>query len=356
MKSYFVPATYESMANKKQKLRGFNSLNQMEMMYLVSAAEVDMHEVKHKVYEGTNYGNCIGPVIFQANDVSWALSWKEKRELYGSHRHAQGGPKPGGPEGKENHRTDKTIEPVFFNSMPLAFWEELYHSHFIKEAVHLTIGDGAAAIAAIEHGIKIVAVCLSEKHAELLHQRLVDNVFARMSSQSSNLYQKALKELTVASIIGELDAHKRMRRTYRTKLFHLMHKRAASQWPAPLSAHRRRRSTLQVRRRERRSRPRRRSPWGRNASSTRRKNHRTAARTVLVGSWAQGYWGGQGCGKGGRGRGNRTWHAAGVFVRAQAPEEEREGRRQERQQIEQTEESQEGADLILEQRFLKELR
>ena len=46
--------------------------------------------------------------------------------------------------------------------------------------LHLSIGDEAAAIAAIEHGIKCFGVTLSDVHTELLYKKLADEVFMRM--------------------------------------------------------------------------------------------------------------------------------------------------------------------------------
>ena len=70
---------------------------------------------------------------------------------------------------------------VFFNTMPYLFYEEMIFSHSLTGGIlHLSIGDGAAAIEAIEHGIKCFGVTLSDVHTELLYKKLADEVFMRM--------------------------------------------------------------------------------------------------------------------------------------------------------------------------------
>jgi len=78
--------------------------------------------------------------------------------------------------------------------MPYSFYDELIHSHSLTGGIiHLSIGDGAAALAAIEAGVKCLGVCLSEKHVEMLYEKLAEEVFLRMQDQHSSLFQKALK-------------------------------------------------------------------------------------------------------------------------------------------------------------------
>ena len=79
---------------------------------------------------------------------------------------------PAGSALSSERRTDDTREPTFYNPLPFLLHQELIHSHRLVMAIRLTIGDGAAAMAALEAGIKLIGICLSETHAEMLYKRL----------------------------------------------------------------------------------------------------------------------------------------------------------------------------------------
>lgn len=201
MKQYYVMYTEKSLGLRRKLIRGTSTVNQVEMMYIATASELEFAEKAHKHYDGTNVGNVIGPVGLEHPDNLWRVSYKDKVGVYGpNHRHRVGGAGDAEPKAKADRRTDETMEPCFFRSMPLQFYDNMVSSFHMKGLIHLSIGDGHAAVAACENGIPIVGICMSDAHVKALHTRLVEQIYQRMQDPHSTLYHKALKaELDEAS-------------------------------------------------------------------------------------------------------------------------------------------------------------
>ena len=194
VKPYYVMYTEKSIGLRKKLIRGTSTLNQVEMLYLVTANEPEFAEKSHRHFEGTNLGNVLGPVSLEHPDDVWKLTYKEKVGVYGpTHRHRVGGPGDADPKAKTDKRVDDTIEPVFYRTLPLPFWDDMMSSFHLKGMVHLTLGDGHAAVAACENGIPILGICLSDSHCTALHKRLVEQVYLRMQDPHSTLFHSALK-------------------------------------------------------------------------------------------------------------------------------------------------------------------
>ena len=162
------------------------------MLHLTTASELDIAEKSHIHFEGTNLGNVFGPMEMEHPDDLWRLNYTNKVELYGPHRHRVGG--PGDADPRTDRRGDDTKEPVFFKSMPFTFYDDLISAYHLKGIVHCSMGDGHAAVAACEHGIPILGICLTEKHCTDLKQHLIDKVYQKMQDPHSNLQQKSLQE------------------------------------------------------------------------------------------------------------------------------------------------------------------
>ena len=47
-------------------------------------------------------------------------------------------------------RTDETVEPVFFYSMPWTFWYDIFSANGVTGVINLTPGGGSAELAAIK--------------------------------------------------------------------------------------------------------------------------------------------------------------------------------------------------------------
>jgi len=110
VKTIYCPATKKSLKGRKKFVRGFNTMNQMEICYIASKEEIDMAEKTRNKFEGTNYGNVVGPITLDSYEQMWTLSWKEKKALYGAHRHPPGGPNPGPSSSSAEKRVDTTRE------------------------------------------------------------------------------------------------------------------------------------------------------------------------------------------------------------------------------------------------------
>lgn len=130
------------------------------------------------------------------------------QEIYGSNRHFPGGRSPatvkaasgssapeGSPRGKDQKRTDATVEPVFLQTLPYAFFETVLDAYEANMVFNLTAGDGKVEEACVERGIPCFSFCMTECHVERLYERLELRIHARMQDEASSLYQKGLAKL-----------------------------------------------------------------------------------------------------------------------------------------------------------------
>lgn len=90
-RAIYITFTEKSIMQRKQLIRGTSSVNQLETMYMLTSAETMMTERSKTHHEGTNMGNVFGPVNLEHPDSMWSLPVKTKHQLYGDHRHRQGG-------------------------------------------------------------------------------------------------------------------------------------------------------------------------------------------------------------------------------------------------------------------------
>ena len=87
--------------------------------------------------------------------AGWQATVKAKRDIYGKrNRIAVGGKTT---EGKLERRNDGDIEPVFWWTMPEAFYEELIHRFFVKHVIDLTPGGGCFAEGCIKNRVGCLA-------------------------------------------------------------------------------------------------------------------------------------------------------------------------------------------------------
>ena len=68
-------------------------------------------------------------------------------------------------------RNDGDLEPTFFFTLPLQFFEELLHLYFVKSVIDLTPGSGIFGEAAIRNRCGYFCIAMSERHALELDKR-----------------------------------------------------------------------------------------------------------------------------------------------------------------------------------------
>ena len=69
---------------------------------------------------------------------------------------------------RKKPRTDDTVEPVFFHSMPVLFYQELLDALNIIGVIDLCPGEGACALACMKKMVPFVGVPFTEQHTARL--------------------------------------------------------------------------------------------------------------------------------------------------------------------------------------------
>ena len=189
---------------------------------MISREPLVMPEKKRIHYNGTNKGDLVGFVSLPEWESTWALTFDDKKKLYGKHRVAVGGPTGddddddedvdmGQPDDADTPPTVATpssttvttaptgrlgsnVEPVLYQAMPVEFYDDLMSSCFLSDVIHLTAGDGAAAKAALIRRVNFFGVCLSENHVEQLYTHLTDWMLKQFGEPSSAFYQPSMNK------------------------------------------------------------------------------------------------------------------------------------------------------------------
>ena len=81
-------------------------------------------------------------------------------------------------------------EPVWFHQKPAAFFEELYHSYFVKAIVDFSPASGELAMIAMRKRIPYVGITCSENHSTCLLERLQLMTEEAMMDKDDKLYQE----------------------------------------------------------------------------------------------------------------------------------------------------------------------
>ena len=111
-------------------------LRHVENLYLYTRHDIELHGKPKKHFRGTNQGSTYENVMLPLPSSTWMLPLKTKKQIYGVRRFRPGGKQEDGDdedcddgdEAEEAARTDETVEPVFFNVLPLKVIEETIHS------------------------------------------------------------------------------------------------------------------------------------------------------------------------------------------------------------------------------------
>ncbi len=192
----FILYDESTLSQRRGKVRGPNALDQVEYLHLISLEPLQLRDQTRRHFPGTAYGNAIGPVSCVAHEEMWQLLGGEKKLLYGIQGRAEvGGQTPGLSKDDAKHmprRKDTDLEPVCYHSMNKQLIEELTHSFQIKGWINCTACEGTLEEHCIEYKLPCLSVCFTEKHIELLNNRLLKRAFALMQEQESPLFEPGL--------------------------------------------------------------------------------------------------------------------------------------------------------------------
>ena len=194
-------------------------------MRLITASGIKVPERRRAVYDGSNQGNVIAPVMMRPLSEGWLASFKDKKAIYGKHRRPVGGrdaaadgdgdvppaasPRPptadGSTAGKD--RSDGGgVEPVFYKVLPPTLYRCLVSSMAAKAVIDCTAGDGSAALAAIEGKKAYFGVCLTSTHQQGLTKYLVNAVLTKFLDEASPLRQPKLAALRKSLKLDVVDS------------------------------------------------------------------------------------------------------------------------------------------------------
>ena len=141
---------------------------QTETMLVLSRNQINLPPVKYQVYQGDTDGCAIGPVVLAPPKLQWQATRADKKLISG----------PGRKPAAEAPRTDDLVEPVFFHSMPVAFYQELLDAFSLSGVIDLSPGEGTRALACMRKMLPYVGITLTEQHSARLMARLDARVSA----------------------------------------------------------------------------------------------------------------------------------------------------------------------------------
>ena len=104
----------------------------------------------------------IGPVVLAPPKVQWQATRADKKLIFG----------PGRKPAAKARRADDLVEPVFFHSMPVAFYQELLDVFSLSGVIGLSPGEGACALACMRKMLPYVGIALTEQHSARLMAHL----------------------------------------------------------------------------------------------------------------------------------------------------------------------------------------
>ena len=177
----------------------------------------EMARKKRKWYDGSTTAEVLGPVRLPTWDAktTWALTYNEKKDIFGNNRIACGGPTEDfkdrddvppalsmahvpvgqGRAGKKRGREDSNIEPVFFHHLPQLFWQEMLYDTEVAGMLSCTPGPGADAMACIVMGKTYVGLCFNCHHKKAMEKQIKKLIMQEWATPKSALYEPSYHEL-----------------------------------------------------------------------------------------------------------------------------------------------------------------
>lgn len=150
----------DSLAARRSRIAGTCVLEQVHRMQLITRWPLSLPTQKRKHYAGSNKGNCIGPIGLDDWSKVWCLASDRKAEVYGrTHRIAVGGATADGDD--EDAADDDELEadaatnlerpkfggaggqrePVFYQTLPVKFYEDCAQSHRGRMGIFKNLGN-----------------------------------------------------------------------------------------------------------------------------------------------------------------------------------------------------------------------
>ena len=188
-----VAYTEESLAARKQRVRGTGTLKQLETCWVVTSKKLNLPPRPRKHFEGSSTGDLLSGVALPSLAAEWKVPWQVKKDILGKKNLVAVGGKTkyGSEEPKMSNRSNNGEEPLCYWSMPLNWYEELIHQYYGKLIIDLTPGDGRFAWASLLTRTGHVGICYTQEHVEALEKRIFELLQAEMIDSSSPLFNHA---------------------------------------------------------------------------------------------------------------------------------------------------------------------
>ena len=196
-KSFIVLKDVNSVDSRHERVRGVGNIRQTETLLIVSQNQITVPPVQYQTYSGGTYGDVIGPIVLTMPEHQWRANWSEKKRIFGPEQLIDVGGKldVDAPDAKRKKaRTDDTVEPVFFHSMPETFYTELLTAFNITGVIDCCAGEGTCALACYRKAIPYVGITFNTQHTARLMAHLEKVILGNMTTDSDPLYDVKFAE------------------------------------------------------------------------------------------------------------------------------------------------------------------
>ncbi len=198
----FIVYDEQSLAKRRDKIRGLNALDQIEFLHIVSRDQLKLTDRERKHHPGTTFGNAISHVDLPVHTPSnaWFLSNGEKKKRHGAGgRQEVGGRTPGISDADLKawkNKSAEDMEPVCFHCMPKKLLQELTYSFEVKAWINLTGCESTLEEICIAEKLPCLTVCFTDAHVELMKTRLQARIFEMLQDPAEqNMCQPELVSL-----------------------------------------------------------------------------------------------------------------------------------------------------------------
>lgn len=189
--------------------RGFMTVNQTETVIMVTAAEATrLGKRDNKIFPGTTAGTAfanVGVPDMEDSLETWQLPTESKRRLMGEARTA-GSSLEASDADSGAATADAPTEPMNFESVVPAIWEELLHRVAAKAVVNLTESDGVLATVCLLSGVPYLGVTYGAAHSEALLARLAKVMFNKFNDERCEEHYKPKLASLLKDSLGHWDA------------------------------------------------------------------------------------------------------------------------------------------------------
>lgn len=131
-RNIFLNYVEQSVVSRRDRSRG--NLDVIEFAHIVTGNPMSFGEDrKHKNYDCSVRSNLVGPVALPEREALWTITYKEKKDLYGTAGIIAVGGKDGdnedGADGanrsRQPPRNNQTQEPASYGALTTAFYDDL---------------------------------------------------------------------------------------------------------------------------------------------------------------------------------------------------------------------------------------